>query len=150
MSHRRATVVVPRVLAVGAAAVFALPAAGQDRTEERLTDLETRVAALETTVVMSAPPATELEGSGNDVTAAFNLEAGRYRVDATYTAPTDLDSFYVNLHGPFGMDQIFIETIPEAGEWEGSTIVRITYAGEHYIEVLGAEGDWTLTFTPLP
>ncbi len=143
-------VVILSILVVGAAAMFALPATGQDRTEERLTDLETRVAALETTVATSMPPAAEFEGSGNDVTDAFNLEAGRYRVDATYTAPTDLASFYVNLHGPIGMDQIFYPTIAEAGEWEGSTIVSVEYAGEHYIEVAGTEGDWTLTFTPLP
>jgi hypothetical protein len=89
-------------------------------------------------------------GTGVDVTEAFTLEPGRYRVIGS-VQPDETGNFAVYLIGPGDFEELLFNEIPEAGIlWEGETSVRITESGEYAIQVDIAEpGPWTFQMEPM-
>ena len=89
-------------------------------------------------------------GTGVDVTEAFTLEPGRYRVIGS-VQPDEEGNFAVYLIGPGDFEELLFNEIPEAGiPWEGETSVRITESGEYAIQVDVAEpGPWMFQIEPM-
>lgn len=156
----RVLVVILSILVVGAAAMFALPATGQDRTEDRLSALETRVAALETAATderAGTPQARSLaepitiKGTGVMVSEEFVLPEGRYRIDATVAVESEQEMmFRAVIHHPSGGGTIlFVDTIEGPQEWEGFAVFEARRTGGYFIEVTDGDAPWSLQFERL-
>jgi hypothetical protein len=89
-------------------------------------------------------------GTGVDVTEAFTLEPGRYRVNGS-VQPDETGNFAVYLIGPGDFEELLFNEIPEAGIlWEGETSVRITESGEYAIQIdIAAPGPWAFQLEPM-
>lgn len=158
------------VIALGWA--YGGPTDAQDRTDERLTALETQVADvtervdwIEARVMVTyrdeaeadEPPAShpsssggvQWSGSGIAVSDAFRLSPGRYRASATVTT-IEFAGFACVLYGPDDYwELVFNEVIDGAGTWTGESVIEVDAAGEYYLEVSNTTADWSLVLNRL-
>jgi hypothetical protein len=123
------------------------PASGQDRTEERLSALETRVAVLETAVAgddgqsSTVAPAPDAElsfsGTGDQVIEGVTLDAGLLICAATHSGQRN---FIVELYGPGGEWGLIVNDI---GPYDGGRTTEVEASGPNILSIT-ADGTWTL------
>jgi hypothetical protein len=152
------------VFAIAIAAVwFSFPTGvsiAQNTSDQRISDLETRVARLEDTVYGSATPlaspatsgaakTTTIEGSGTNVSKSFDLPAGVYRVELIYTIAASSDYVGVTIVASDGSTKLMFNAADKPGQHNASTVLN---AGEDtFVLQVQAASDttWKVTFSPL-
>lgn len=143
---RLATVLVVTIIAMVGFAVLS-PTTGQDRTEERLSALETRVSVLEMAIAGDDARAEEpsqpsggdysFSGSGDKAVEGIALDAGLIICSATHDGSRN---FIVELYGPGGEWELVINDI---GPYEGDRTIEVERSGDQIINIT-ADGLWTL------
>lgn len=156
------------VFAIGLFAVwFALPnhvSVAQDKNEQRISALETRVANLEVAVFGNATPAatpaatpvesrqpqsingTTIEGSGTNLSESFDLAKGRYRVELTYTIASSSDFVGIKIVSSSGGSEMLFSSADATGQWSSSTLLSVE-SGTYLLEVQASHGTtWKVVF----
>lgn len=131
----------------------------QNDSGERISELETRVAALEQTVYGEATPVQmqataiaegkTIKGSGTNLSESFSLPEGQYRVQVSYTIVAPSDFIGIDLVGAGGQTKSIFNTAESAGDWNASSLLNLG-GGDYFLQVKAAnDTTWQVIFSPL-
>lgn len=133
----------------------------RDTSDQRISDLETRVARLEGTIYASATPIASpaapradtdtatIEGSGTNVSKSFELPAGVYRIELTYTIAASSDYVGVTMVTSDGKSKLIFNAADKPGVHTASTVLNA--GADTFVLQVQAASDttWKVTFSPL-